>query len=61
MADVSCLADDYWLPVGLCLMVLVKGAPALNRFGAEFVKLTLTTTSHLLELMRPGVLQTMDN
>jgi len=42
-------------------MELVKGAPALNRFVAEFVNLTLTTMSHLFELMKPGVLQTMDN
>jgi len=61
MADISCLADVYWLPVGLCFMELVKGAPALNRFVAESVKLTLRTMSHLFELMRTEVLQMVDN
>jgi len=42
-------------------MKLVKGAPALNRFVAESVKLTLTTMPHLFDIMRTGVLQTMEN
>jgi hypothetical protein len=42
-------------------MELVKGAPALNRFVAESVKLPLMTMPHLFEIMRAGVLQTMDN
>jgi hypothetical protein len=61
MADISCLADDYWLPVGVCSAELVKGAPALNRFVVESVKLTLTTMPHLFELMSTGVFQMMDN
>jgi hypothetical protein len=61
MADISYLADDCCLPVGLCRMELDKSASALNRFVAESVKLTLTTMPHLFEIMRAGVLQTMDN
>ena len=61
MADISCLADDYYLPVELCRMELDKDAPALNRFVAESFKLTLTTMPYLFEIMWAGVLQTMDN
>jgi hypothetical protein len=61
MADISCLVDDYCLPVGLNRFQRVKSARGLNRFVAESVKLTLTTMPHLFEIMRTVVLQTMDN
>jgi hypothetical protein len=52
MAEISCLADDYWLQEGLCCMKLVKGALALNRSVTKFVQLTLKTMPRLLELIK---------